>query len=45
MVSVVDNKDMFAIAFLIGLVVLCVLAGFYGVDSRHDDVVRNHRNI
>ena len=34
---------MFAIVFLIGLVVLCVLAGFYGVDSRHDDVGRHHR--
>jgi hypothetical protein len=45
MLSVVDNTDMFAIAFLIGLVVLCVLAAFYGADSRHDDAVRNHRNI
>jgi hypothetical protein len=45
MVPVVDTEDMFAIAFLIGLVVLCVLAAFKGVDSRHDDVVRNHRNI
>ena len=45
MVSVVDNEDMFAIAFLIGLVALCVLAGFYGADSRHDDAVRHRPNI
>jgi len=37
MLSVVHNEDMFAIAFLIGLLALCVLAGFYGADSRHTD--------
>lgn len=43
MVTVADNADMFAIAFLIGLLVLCILAAFYGVDSRHQDEQRHHR--
>jgi hypothetical protein len=37
MVPVVDNGAMFAIFFLIGLLALCVLAGLYGADSRHDE--------
>ena len=45
MVTVVDNADMFAIAFVIGIVALCVLAAFYGVDSRHDEPGRHHPTI
>ena len=37
MVSVADNEDMFAIAFILGLLALCILAGFYSSDSRHTD--------
>ena len=45
MVPVVDNADMFAIAFVIGIVALCVLAAFYGVDSRHDEPGRHRPNL
>jgi hypothetical protein len=45
MVSVADNEDMFAIAFIAGLLALCILAGFYGADSRHDDAARNRPNL
>jgi hypothetical protein len=45
MVAVVDNEDMFAIAFIIGLVAICVLGAIYGTDSRHDGASRNHPNI
>jgi len=45
MVPVVDNEDMFAIAFLVGILALCILAGFYGADSRHDGASRNHPNL
>jgi hypothetical protein len=45
MVPVVDNEDMFAIAFIIGLLALCVLGAIYGTDSRHDNATRNHPNI
>lgn len=45
MISVVETDAMFAIAFLIGLVVLCVLAGFYGADSRHDEPDRHRPNL
>jgi len=40
MIHVADNEDMFAIAFIAVLVVACVLAGFYGVDSRVDERAR-----
>ena len=43
MVHPADNGDMTLIIFLIALVALCILAGFYGVDSRpHDE--RRHRS-
>ena len=45
MVTVVDNGDMFAIAFVIGIVALCILAAFYGADSRHDEPGRHHPTI
>jgi hypothetical protein len=34
MVARVDNGDMFAILFIAGLLALCILAAFFGVDSR-----------
>jgi hypothetical protein len=37
MIHVADNELMFAAAFIAFLVVACVLAGLYGVDSRVDD--------
>jgi hypothetical protein len=45
MVSVADNADMFAIAFVIGLAVLCILGAVYGKDSRHDESTRHHPNL
>ena len=45
MVTVVDNGDMFAIAFVIGIVALCILAAFYGADSRYDEPGRHHPSI
>jgi hypothetical protein len=36
---------MFAIAFILVLVVLCVLAAFYGADSRHDETGRHRANL
>jgi len=45
MVTVVDNADMFAIAFVIGILALCILAGFYGADSRHDEPGRHRPTI
>jgi len=43
MVTVADNADMFAIAFVIGIAVLCILGAVYGADSRHDDPSGRHR--
>jgi len=43
MIAVVDNEDMFAIAFLIGIAALCLLGALYGVDSRHTDAQGHHR--
>ena len=45
MVSVVDNEDMFAIAFIFGLVALCVLGAVFGADSRHDEPGRHRPTI
>jgi hypothetical protein len=45
MMTVVETGPMFAIAFLIGLVALCVLAGFYGTDSRHDEPDRHRPDL
>jgi hypothetical protein len=45
MVSVADNADMFAIAFLIGILVLCILGAVYGTDSRHDEPGRHRPNL
>jgi len=40
MIHVADNEGMFAIAFIAFLVVACVLAAFYGTDSRLDERAR-----
>ena len=45
MVSVADNADMFAIAFVIGIFALCILGAFFGTDSRHDEPGRHHPNL
>jgi hypothetical protein len=45
MMTVAETDVMFAIAFLIGLVALCVLGGLYGADSRHDEPGRHRRNL
>jgi hypothetical protein len=45
MVAVAETDAMFAIAFLIGLVALCVLGGLYGVDSRPDEPGRHRPNL
>jgi hypothetical protein len=45
MVSVVDNGDMFAIIFIVGLLALCILGAVYGTDSRHDEPGRHRPNI
>jgi hypothetical protein len=34
---------MFTIIFLIGIIGVCVLAPFFGADSRYDDRGRRHR--
>jgi hypothetical protein len=36
---------MFALIFLVGILVVCVLAAFYGVDSRHDEPGRHHPTL
>jgi hypothetical protein len=36
---------MFAIAFVIGIAVLCILGAVYGADSRHDEPGRHHPNL
>ena len=41
MIADADNRGMFAIAFITGLLILCVLGAIYGVDSRRDEHVRN----
>jgi hypothetical protein len=45
MILVAETDDMFAIAFLIGLVALGILAGFYGADSRHDEPDRHRPDL
>ena len=45
MVAHVDNGCMFAITILIGVLALCVLSAFYGVDSRHDEPGRHRTNL
>jgi hypothetical protein len=45
MIPVVDNDDMFAIFFIIGLLALCILGALYGTDSRHDEPGRHRPNI
>jgi hypothetical protein len=36
---------MVAIIFLIGILALCLLAPFFGADSRHDEPARHQRNL
>jgi hypothetical protein len=45
MIADADNKCMFAIAFITGLFVLCVLGAIYGVDSRFDEHDRDIRRV
>jgi hypothetical protein len=40
-----DDVVMFEFFFLIGILAVCVLAGFYGVDSRHDEPGRHRPNL
>jgi hypothetical protein len=40
MITATDNRDMFAVALLLLLLVVCVLAAFWGVDSRIDERAR-----
>jgi hypothetical protein len=40
--TVANTDRMFAFVFLIGLLAICVLAGFYGGDLRHDKPDRYH---
>lgn len=45
MVPDVDTVGMFALFFLIGLLAVCVLAAFYGADSRYDEPGRHHPTL
>ena len=45
MVQMVDDVVMFEAIFLIGLLVVCVLSAFFGVDSRHDEPARHRTNL
>jgi len=45
MIANVDTRRMFTIIFLIGILALCLLAPFFGADSRHDEPGRHHRNL
>ena len=45
MVAAPDNGYMFAVALLIILLAVCILAGFYGADSRHDESRRHTPNF
>jgi hypothetical protein len=36
---------MIAIAFLVGLIAVCVLGAVYGADSRHVDTGHSRRNL
>jgi hypothetical protein len=45
MIPVVDNVHMIAFLLLAGLIAVCVLAGFFGADSRHDEPGRHRTNL
>jgi hypothetical protein len=45
MIPLPDNRVMFALLLLAVLLAVCVLAGFYGADSRRDEYRRNHPNL
>ena len=40
-----DTTTMFTIIFLIGLIALCLLAPFFGADSRYDESDRHRSNF
>jgi hypothetical protein len=43
MIPDADNTSMFTIIFLIGIFAVCLLAPFFGADSRYDERGRHHR--
>jgi len=45
MIAVADNVGMIAFLLFAGLVAVCVLAGFFGADSRHDEPGRHRTNL
>jgi hypothetical protein len=45
MITVADNVDMIALLLFAGLIAVCVLAGLYGADSRHDEPDRHRANL
>jgi hypothetical protein len=45
MVSVADNEGMILLFSLLGIVGICVLSAWFGVDSRFDDRGRNRPNL
>jgi len=45
MIALGDDVVMFELIFLIFILAICVLAAFFGVDSRHDEPGRHHPNL
>ena len=45
MIPVVDNVSMIAFLLFAALIAVCVLAGFFGADSRHDERGRHRTNL
>jgi hypothetical protein len=45
MIAKVDTGCMVTFVFLIAILALCLLAPFFGADSRHDEPARHHRNL
>jgi hypothetical protein len=45
MVADDDTSSMFAIIFLIGIFVVCLVAPFYSADSRFDETPRHRANL
>jgi hypothetical protein len=43
--KVAETSGMFAIAFLIALLALCVIAGLSGAHSRHDESDRHRADL
>jgi len=45
MIALGDDVVMFELIFLVFILAICVLAGFFGVDSRHDEPGRHRPNL